>query len=416
MAEAKPFCISKRMVADAFRLVKANHGAAGVDGQSVEAFEADLKDNLYQAWNRMSSGSYFPPPVRLVEIPKRDGRVRPLGIPTVADRVAQMVVKQTLELLVEPVFHRDSYGYRPGKSALDAVGVARERCFRMDWVIDLDIRDSFGSLDHDLLLKAVRHHTDLKWVHLYVERWLKAPLQRPDGSREARTSGTPQGGVMSPLLANLFMHYSFDVWMRRMFPAVPFERYADDVLIHCVHRDQARHVLEAVRVRLKACKLELHPDKTRIVYCKDDHRRSDFDEHTFDFLGYTFRPRRAQARGGRLFVGFLPAMSNRAAQRVRETVRGWHVASWSTQSLTAVVRTMNPVARTWIAYYGRYYRSRCLSVLGRCLNFALVTWAMKKYKHLRGHWWRAYHWLGRVAARDPEIFVLWNLGLRPTAG
>jgi group II intron reverse transcriptase/maturase len=228
MSEAKPFSISKHLVVEAFRLVKANRGAAGVDQQSVMAFEEDLKDNLYKIWNRMTSGSYFPPPVRLVEIPKGDGQKRPLGIPTVADRTAQMVAKLTLEPLVEPVFHRDSYGYRPGKSALDAVGVARKRCMRMDWVIDLDIRDFFGSLDHDLLMKAVRHHTDLKWIHLYVDRWLKAPVQREDGTLEERTSGTPQGGVISPLLANLFMHYAFDAWMRRTYPSVPFERYADD--------------------------------------------------------------------------------------------------------------------------------------------------------------------------------------------
>ena len=283
MLEAKPFSISKHLVAKAYRLVKANRGAAGVDRQTVEAFEEDLKGNLYKIWNRMSSGSYFPPPVRLVEIPKGDGRMRPLGIPTVADRVAQMVVKLTLEPLVEPVFHPDSYGYRPGKSALDAVGVARKRCWRMDWVIDLDIRDFFGSLDHDLLLKAVRHHTELKRIHLYVERWLKAPVQRVDGTLEARTAGTPQGGVISPLLANLFMHYAFDEWMRRTFPSVPFERYADDVVIHCVSQAQARSVLAAVRKRLSECNLELHPEKTKVVYCKDDRVVAEIvTEHTLE--------------------------------------------------------------------------------------------------------------------------------------
>jgi group II intron reverse transcriptase/maturase len=222
------------IVVEAFRRVKANRGAAGVDGQSLAAFEKDLKGNLYRIWNRMSSGSYMPPPVRLVEIPKADGKKRPLGIPTVADRVAQMVAKLTFEPLVEPIFHQDSYGYRPGKSALDAVGRARTRCFHMDWVIDLDIRDFFGSLDHELMMKAVKHHTDLKWLHLYMERWLKAPLQLEEGSLKERLTGTPQGGVISPVLANLFMHYAFDAWMAREFPRVPFERYADDVVIHCV--------------------------------------------------------------------------------------------------------------------------------------------------------------------------------------
>jgi group II intron reverse transcriptase/maturase len=415
--EAKPWSISKHLVVKAYRLVKANHGAAGVDRQSVEAFEADLKGNLYKIWNRMSSGSYFPPPVRLVEIPKGDGRMRPLGIPTVADRIAQMVAKLTLEPLVEPVFHQDSYGYRPGKSALDAVGVARKRCWRMDWVIDLDIRDFFGSLDHDLMMKAVKHHTELKWIHLYVERWLMAAVQREDGSLEARTAGTPQGGVISPLLANLFMHYAFDEWMRRTHPSVPFERYADDVVIHCVNQAQARSVLEAVRRRMGECKLELHPEKTKVVYCKDDRRRDKFSEHKFDFLGYTFRPRGAWGPSRKTFVGFLPAMSDKAAKKIRETIRGWCLSRrWNRQPLDVLARLINPVVRGWVTYYGRYYRSRCLQVLGRSLTVALVKWAMRKYKRFRGRWVRAYHWLGRVAAREGELFVHWCLGARPPAG
>jgi len=417
MSETKPFSISKQHVVNAYRLVKANRGAAGVDGQSVKAFEENLKDNLYKIWNRMSSGSYFPPPVRQVEIPKGDGRMRPLGIPTVSDRITQMVAKMTLEPKVEPEFHTDSYGYRPGKSALDAVGKARERCLRMDWVIDLDIRDFFGSLDHNLMMKAVRHHTDLKWIHLYVQRWLTAPVQREDGTLEERTAGTPQGGVISPLLANLFMHYAFDEWMRRKYPAVPFERYADDVVIHCVSLAQARHILEAVRERLSECKLELHPEKTKIVYCKDDRRRGKFGKYKFDFLGYTFRPRGAWGPSRQTFVGFLPAMSDKAAKKIRETVRGWRLArGWNNQSLEVLARLINPAVRGWVAYYGRYYRSRCLQVLGRCLTAALVKWAMRKYKRLRGRWVGAYYWLGRVAARDRALFTHWGFGARPPAG
>jgi len=417
MSEAKPYSISKHLVVKAFRLVRANHGAAGVDGQSVAAFEEDLKDNLYKVWNRMSSGSYFPPPVRQVEIPKGDGRMRPLGIPTVGDRVAQMVVKLTLEPLVEPVFHQDSYGYRPGKSALDAVGAARARCRRMDWVIDLDISDFFGSLDHDLMMKAVKHHTDLAWVHLYVDRWLKAPVQRVDGSIESRTAGTPQGGVISPLLANLFMHYAFDGWMRRTYPSVPFERYADDVVIHCVNLSQAEVVLEAVRWRLKECHLELHPKKTKIVYCKDYRRRGEFGEYKFDFLGYTFRPRGAQGPRRKTFVGFLPAMSDKAAKKIRATIRGWSLSRQrGTQSLVDLARLVNPAVRGWMLYYGRFYRSRCLQVVGYYLTRALVKWAMRKYKRFRGQWLQAYHWLGRVAVRDGNLFAHWSLGARPPAG
>ena len=417
MPEAKPYSISKVLVVEAFRRGKANRGAAGVDGQSLAAFEKDLKGNLYRIWNRMSSGSYMPPPVRFVEIPKADGKKRPLGIPTVADRVAQMVAKLTFEPLVEPIFHQDSYGYRPGKSALDAVGRARTRCFHMNWVIDLDIRDFFGSLDHELMTKAVKRHTDLKWLHLYMERWLKAPLQLEEGSLKERLTGTPQGGVVSPVLANLFMHYAFDAWMAREFPSVPFERYADDVVIHCVSQSQAEFVLEAVRRRLKECRLELHPEKTRIVYCKDGQRRGDFKSYSFDFLGYTFRPRTAKGTDGGLFCSFQPAISDKAANRIRAAIRGWHLTTWrATQKLEGIARLLNPAVRGWVAFYGRYYRSRCLGILNYYLMDVLVRWAMRKYKQFRGHWRKAYRWLGRIAAQDSELFYHWSLGLKPAAG
>ena len=416
MSEAKPFSIAKQLVWEAYRRVKANQGAAGVDGQSLAAFEEDLKGNLYKIWNRMSSGSYIPPPVRLVEIPKGDGKMRPLGIPTVADRIAQMVAKLTLEPMVEPTFHRDSYGYRPGKSALDAVGVARERCWRMDWVIDLDIRDFFGSLDHRLMMKALRHHTDLKWLHLYVERWLKAPLQLADGTLKERTSGTPQGGVISPVLANLFMHHAFDQWMARTFSEIPFERYADDVLIHCVSRAQAERVLEAVRKRLKECGLELHPEKTKVVYCKDANRRGTFEPHSFDFLGYTFRPRLIERKDGKLFVGFVPAMSPKAAKAVRATIRGWDLAKgWNTFSLEAVAKFVNPAIRGWVNYYGRFHRSECLRVLSH-VNLVLATWAKRRYKRFKGSWTRAFAWLARIAEQDGTLIAHWTLGAKPMAG
>jgi RNA-directed DNA polymerase len=295
ITQGKSYEISKQVVWEAYKRVKANRGAAGVDQQSLEDFEKDLKGNLYKIWNRMSSGSYFPPPVRLVEIPKGQGGTRPLGIPTVADRIAQMVVKIYLEPLLKPHFHPDSYGYRPGKSALDAVGAARQRCWRRDWVIDLDIKGFFDNLDHELLMRAVRHHTELPWIILYVQRWLIAPVQHPDGHQEARTKGSPQESVISPLLANLFLHYAFDQWMRRTHPHVQFARYADDVVIHAATRAEAESLLEAVRERLKECHLEVHPEKTKIVYCQDSDRRGTHDHIQFDFLGYTFRRRKGDA-------------------------------------------------------------------------------------------------------------------------
>jgi RNA-directed DNA polymerase len=416
MPEAKPHVIPKQFVWDAYQRVKANRGAAGVDGESLAAFEKDLKNNLYKVWNRMSSGSYFPPPVRLVEIEKDNGGTRPLGIPTVADRVAQTVVKMVLEPMVDPHFHPDSYGYRPGKSALDAVGVARKRCWDADWVVDLDIKGFFDSIPHDLVERAVVHHTDIPWVRLYIARWLRAPMQRPDGTREERTKGTPQGGVISPLLANLFLHYAFDLWMQRTFPGVHFERYADDAIVHCRSERHASAVLDAIRGRFVQCGLQLHPTKTRIVYCKDDDRPRNYEHVAFDFLGYTFQPRRAKNRWGKYFVSFLPAMSAKAAKRVRQTIREWRMASTrNNQRLEDLARHVNPVVRGWLHYYGRFYRSKCVQVL-RHLNEALAAWAQRKYKRFRRRERASMHWLGRIAQRDPTLFVLWQLGVKPEAG
>ena len=416
VSEAKPYEIPKQLVWEAYQRVKANRGAAGVDGATLAAFETDLKGNLYKIWNRMSSGSYFPPPVRLVEIPKASGGTRPLGIPTVGDRVAQTVVKMTLEPIVEPVFHEDSYGYRPGKSALDAVGVTRKRCWDADWVIDLDIKSFFDSLDHALVERAVAHHTNLPSVRLYIARWLRAPLRRPDGTEEQRTKGTPQGGVISPLLANLFLHYAFDLWMRRTFPAVQFERYADDGVVHCRSERQAKQVLVAIRDRFAQCGLELHPTKTRIVYCKDDDRRGNGEYVAFDFLGYTFQPRRAKNRWGKFFVSFLPAISAKAAKAIRVTIRDWRMASTrNNQCLEDLARLTNPSVRGWMNYYGRFYRSKCVQIL-RHLNEALAAWARRKYKRFRRRERASMHWLGRIAQRDPKLFVLWQLGVRPGAG
>lgn len=416
MGDAKPYLIPKRLVWEAYKRVRANRGAAGVDGESIAAFEADLQGNLYKLWNRMSSGSYFPPPVRQVEIPKKGGGVRPLGVPTVADRVAQTVVKMVLEPVVEPVFHPDSYGYRPNKSALDAVATARRRCWRADWVIDLDIRAFFDSLDHDLILRAVAHHTENPWVRLYIARWLKAPVHLADGSDQERTKGTPQGGVVSPLLANIFMHYAFDAWMTRAMPDIPFERYADDAVVHCKSEEQARRVLEAIRGRLSECGLELHAEKTRLVYCKDSDRKDDHEHVKFDFLGFTFQPRRAKNRRGTFFISFLPAISTRAANTVRAKIRGWRMAATrNNQTLEDLARLTDPVVRGWMNYYGRFFRSKCVQVL-RHLNDALVAWACRKYKRFRRRERAAAHWLGTIAKREPRLLALWSLGVRPAAG
>jgi len=408
----KPFEISKRAVWEAYRRVKANKGAAGVDEQSILEFEADLRGNLYKLWNRLSSGSYFPPPVRAVEIPKRDGSPRVLGVPTVADRIAQSVVRGYLEPGVEPLFHPDSYGYRPGRSALDAVGVCRQRCWRADWVLDLDIRSFFDSVSHDLILRAVAHHTDQRWVLLYVERWLKAPLQHADGSLVERDRGTPQGSAISPLLANMFMHYAFDAWMVREHPAVRFERYCDDVIVHAGSERQARALREAIASRLAECGLELSERKTRVVYCKDADRRGSHEHEAFDYLGYTFRPRLSRSRFGKHFLNFSPAVADEAGKRMRREMRRWGLHRRSDKTLTDLARMFNPVIQGWINYYGRFYKSMLYPNL-RHLNETLVRWAVRKYKRLRRHRGRARRFIADVARRQPGLFAHWRFGVRP---
>lgn len=416
MGQAKPFEISKQVVWEAYKRVKANQGAAGVDGESIQDFEVNLKDSLYKLWNRMSSGSYFPPAVRRVEIPKASGGKRPLGIPTVSDRIAQMVVKMYLEPKLEPYFHKDSYGYRPKKSAIEALGVARKRCWRYDWVLDLDIRGFFDNLDHELLMRAVRKHTDCKWIRLYVERWLEAPVQCEDGTLMDRDKGTPQGGVTSPLLANLFLHYALDEWMRKNYPDIPFERFADDAVFHCKTKAEAETLKMAIGERLAQCKLELHPEKTKIVYCKNEDRRGNYPNEKFDFLGYTFRARRSKNRWGKYFVNFSPAVSNKAAKSMRQTMRRWRLHERSDKELDDLSRMFNPILRGWINYYGKYYKSALYPTF-RHLNRTLNRWARRKYKRLRIHQRRAEYWLGEIARRDSRLFAHWQMGIRPaTAG
>jgi len=413
MAEDKPFCISKWAVLNAWTRVRANQGAAGIDDVSVTQFETKLKNNLYRIWNRMSSGSYVPPPVKRVMIPKSDGRERPLGIPTVGDRVAQTVVKMYLEPKVEPLFHPDSYGYRPGKSALDAVGTCRRRCWRYNWVVDLDIKGFFDNIDHSLMMHAIRKHTDCKWVLLYVERWLKAPVQLDDGTRMPRERGTPQGGVASPLLANIFLHHVFDMWITREFPGCPFERYADDIVIHCRSESETQDVRRAVEHRLLQCKLEAHPEKTCIVYCRDSNRTADHPRIQFDFLGYGFRPRRARnSRDGRYFASFTPAIGRKAMKAIVRIVRGWGIHAASEKELDDFSRMFNRYIRGWVNYYGRYHPSALHRTFG-CINRRLVRWAMKKYKRYRGHQRRATQWLRRIARNRPELFAHWELGFVP---
>ncbi len=412
MKEGKSFQISQKEVLDAYKAVKANKGAGGVDGVELEEFDKDWKNRLYTLWNRMTSGTYFPKPVRGVEIPKKNGKKRLLGIPTIEDRVAQMVLRNRLEPYVEPIFFEDSYGYRPHKSALDAVGTARERCFRMKWVVEFDIVGLFDNINHGYLMKFVQQYTKERWVNLYVERCLKAPILMPDGTVRERTMGTPQGGVISPLLSGLFMHYAFDRWITREFPMCKWERYADDGVIHCVSKKQAQYVLDMLGKRMRLCGLEIHPDKSKIVYCQRNNEKIEGETTQFTFLGYCFRPRLLKNKNGEYFMGFTPAVSTEAAKtfrkKIKETVNNSH-----TTDIVALSQDLNPIIRGWYNYFGRYFPSEAFRQGINYVNLRLVRWLKKTRKKAKRSWAKAQHLLYRIAKSSPDMFCHWKAGYMP---
>jgi Retron-type reverse transcriptase len=412
MTEEKSFRITQNEVLMAYKRVKANKGAGGIDGVDFKSFEENFNNNMYKLWNRMASGSYFPKAVRGVEIPKRNGKVRLLGIPTIEDRVAQMVVRNRFETKVEKIFLEDSYGYRPHKSALDAVGKARERCYKMPWLIEFDIVGLFDNINHEKLLKAIKMHTNEKWIVLYIERFLKTPIQMPDGTVQRRDSGTPQGGVISPVLANLFMHYAFDAWMSRKFPRNPWERYADDGVIHCLSEKQAQYIMDSLSKRMKECDLEIHPDKSRIVYCKSENFNEHYKNESFDFLGYTFRSRCCKSQKGQYFMGFTPAVSKEAGKsfrnKLRETIR-----NNSTTSIETLSKVLNPIIRGWMNYFTKYNPSEAFRQGINYVNLTLTRWLKRTHKKVKNGLHKAQILLKRIAKRKPDLFYHWSVGYMP---
>ena len=412
--QAKPFNISKKLIWQAYQQVRANKGASGVDEESIADFERNLKDNLYRIWNRMTSGSCFPPAVKAVPIPKKSGGTRILGIPTVSDRIAQTAAKLVLEPLLDPMFDENSYGYRPNKSAHDAVAITRQRCWVNDFVVEFDIKGLFDNIDHKLLMKALTKHCKCKWVLLYAKRWLKAPMQDQNGNIIKRDMGTPQGGVVSPLLANLFLHYAFDVWVRKEMPHIPFCRYADDGLLHCRNKYQAEHVLSRITERFKECGLTIHPDKSGIVYCKDKNRKREFGRVCFNFLGFQFKPRRCVNKQGMVHPNFLPGISIASKKAIRQEMRSWHIQLKTDKSIDDLAEMFNAKLRGWHNYYGKFYSSS-MSTIWRHLNRYLVQWVRRKHKRFTKHKRRAWNYLNHLAHANPDLFIHWKIGIMPGA-
>ena len=409
--ETKSVPVSKQQVWLAYKKVRSNAGSAGIDQVSMDEYDAHRSDHLYKLWNRMASGSYFPAPVKEVEIPKKDGKMRKLGIPTISDRVAQMVVKDYLEPRFEKLFSPHSYGYRPGKNAHQALSAVRENVRMLDWVIDLDIKGFFDTIDHVKLMLALEKHVSEKWCLMYIERWLQTPVQTKTGELvERQGKGTPQGGVISPLLANLFLHYAMDKWLEQTHSAVRYVRYADDAVLHCKSKVQADHVLRNVRKRMKQCGLELHPEKTRLVYCKDYRRQEQHESVKFDFLGYSFQPRTAKSkRDGSLYLGFDCAISIRSKKRIAATMKTLDIEHLTHKSIVGVAQFLEPYIRGWVNYYGKF-RLWEMNPLFQLLRRRLVMWARKRYKRYKTSINRAYRWLERVKDQYPTLFYQWRLG------
>ena len=407
---AKGIPITRSMVWQAYKKVRKNKGSGGVDGKSLKTYCENLEDNLYKLWNRLSSGSYFPKAVKEVRIPKRDGRKRKLGIPTIDDRIAQQVVKYYLEERFEKEFHDNSYGYRPLKSAHQALDQVRKNVWKRDWVIDMDIKGFFDEVSHELLAKALKKHVAEKWVLMYIERWLESPIQTESKELVYRQGkGTPQGGVISPLLANLFLHYVFDKWMSQRYPELMFVRYADDIIVHCQTEEESEEVLASIKARMEECRLQLHEDKTKIVHCKKYKMRSVGKPVKFDFLGFSFQPRPSSTKEGRMFLGYDCAISQSSKNRILAEIRSTKFQRWTNRGIEEIAEFFNAKIEGWINYYGKFRKHR-LNPLFRIFEGRLIEWARRRYKRFNKSYIKASKWFYRFKKNNLGLFVHWQRG------
>lgn len=409
LTQGKAFEIPKSLVWASYHDVRRNRGAPGCDGQTLADFDQQRDRNLYKIWNRLCSGSYFPPPVREKRIPKDNGKERVLGIPTVSDRIAQGAVKRYVEAALDPMFHADSYGYRPGKSAHDALRQCALRCRRYNWVLEVDIRAFFDHVRHDLIIQALEHHQMPAWVILYCRRWLEAPMQNEAGEMQPRHRGTPQGGVISPLLANLFLHYAFDLWMGRACRGVPFERYADDIVIHCSRMSEAVRIKQQLEERLADVGLTINEDKSKIVYIDVFERRNVAT--SFTFLGYDFKVRTLKNHKGELFRKCMPGASMKAMRRIVQVIKHWRLHRSTAADLKALARRYNAVVRGWIEYYGKFWYRNFSYRLWSAMQSRLLKWMKSKYRISTRHAGRK---LDQARRDNPKLFAHWYL-LRATS-
>lgn len=402
--------ITFKMVVDSYGKVRKGGEATGIDGESWETFDKNVEKNLYVIWNRLASGSYHPSAVREVEIPKKDGRKRKLGIPTLRDRIAQGVVKEYMEKKIDQHFHENSYGYRPLKSSHQAIKQVRENCLQNDWVIDMDIEKFFDEIDHELLMKAVEAMTEEKWVSMYVRRWLEMKIENSKGEQLDRGGkGTPQGGVISPLLANLFLHVALDKWLEQNHSEVKFVRYADDMIIHCASKEQAEQILQAIRERLSEVKLKLNEKKTQIVYCQDYRRTAKHERVKFEFLGFSYQPRACKSHYGerKSFTAHTAEISNENQQKIRETINTLIYWKNTTVEMKEIAQKLNPCLRGWINYFGLYGKRRLREAL-QSLEYRLIKWIQAKYKIKSVR--KAIILLSEQKKSKPKMFYHWQAG------